>query len=107
GKDYNDMNHLIERISEEEIEQLRVYIEDDQNDTISIDDVKLLSPIERPIHDISCIGLNYIDHVDEVRGATDYWKHNTNTVYLSKRSNRINGTGEPIEAHLDLDSNLD
>src|SRR5699024_9866601 len=37
----------------------------------------------------------------------DYLKDNTNTVYFSKRANRIIGTGEPIEAHLDLDSNLD
>lgn len=30
-----------------------------------MNEVKLLSPIERPIHDILCVGVNYQAHLEE------------------------------------------
>lgn len=106
GKDFNHMNKLIEMISKEEISKLREAYEE-KTDGISLDQVKVLSPIEKPIHDIICIGLNYSDHIGEVRGADDHLKDNTNIVYFSKRASRILGSGEKVKGHFELDPNLD
>lgn len=105
GKEYADMNKLIAEISKDEISQLEKAYENN-TDTIEIDQVELLSPIERPIHDIICVGLNYADHIGEVRGTGDD-SNNENIVYFSKRANRILGSGEIVKGHFEIDSNMD
>ena len=103
GKNFNDMNNLIEMISQDEINKLKeVYKSNDVTKAIDIEEVQLLSPIERPIHDIICVGLNYADHIGEVRGAGDDLKDNDNIVYFSKRASKILGSGEKL---LSLQSN--
>lgn len=71
--------------------------------------VRLLSPIERPRHDILCVGVNYADHLAETRA---HLKGNetissAKAVYFSKRASRIIGPDEAIKARLDLDPSLD
>lgn len=105
GIDYADMNNLIADISKDEISKLKEAYESNAN-TIEASEVELLSPIERPIHDIICVGLNYADHIGEVRGAGDKI-NNENIVYFSKRANRILGSGEAVKGHFELDSNMD
>lgn len=107
-EDYDDMNRLIENITSDDINKLKeVYENNSGNNTIEIGEVKLLSPIERPIHDIICIGLNYSDHIGEVRGAGDDLDDNENIVYFSKRANRILGTEETVKGHFELDPEVD
>ena len=108
GKDYNDMNTLIEKITSEEIQTLKE-ANDNPNDfnRTSLDEVELLSPIERPIHDIICIGLNYADHIGEVRGVSDKDKENDKIAYFSKRASTIIGSNQVVKGHFDLDPNLD
>ena len=108
GKNFNDMNNLIEMISQDEINKLKeVYKSNDVTKAIDIEEVQLLSPIERPIHDIICVGLNYADHIGEVRGAGDDLKDNDNIVYFSKRASKILGSGETVKGHFDLDTSMD
>lgn len=104
-KKYSDMNNLITEISKDEISKLKEAYENNSH-TIEIEQVELLSLIERPIHDIICVGLNYVDHIGEVRGAGAD-SNNENIIYFSKRANRILGSGETIKGHFDLDSNMD
>jgi len=66
--------------------------------------VRLLAPIERPIHDILCVGVNYLDHRAETKHD---FASDTRTAYFAKRANTILGPGEPIPARLDLDAQLD
>lgn len=75
----------------------------------SIENIKLYSPIKRPIHDILCVGVNYAEHLKE---AQDNLKggHSlepTETVFFSKRSNNIIGSNENIIGRFDLDISLD
>lgn len=58
---------------------------------------KILSPVEYPKQDIICIGMNYIDHKDEVElvSKKDFAK-DVDTIYFSKRANKILGNEEKI-----------
>lgn len=71
--------------------------------------VKILAPIERPIHDIICVGVNYEDHLRETEdhlGAGSFRKP-PRAVYFSKRALRIMGPDDVIQARLDVDEGLD
>ena len=59
------------------------------------------------MHDILCVGVNYRDHREEAAGALVDFKAAPEAVYFAKRAIRILGSGEAIEARLDLDDQLD
>ena len=69
---------------------------------------KILSPIEYPKQDIICVGMNYIDHKDEVElvSKKDFTK-DVDTIYFSKRANRIIGNEENIPLNKKITSCLD
>ena len=76
--------------------------------TYDIDQVRLLAPIERPIHDILCVGVNYQDHLAEANARVKNFKKETNdAVYFGKRAIKIIGTNDLVEACLDIDNALD
>lgn len=72
-------------------------------------DVRLLAPIEHPVHDILCVGVNYSDHLKETREHLEGGEAlaPAKAVYFSKRANRILGPEETIPARLDLDPRFD
>ena len=71
-------------------------------------EVKLLSPIERPIHDILCVGVNYQAHLEEAsERAKNFKKTSNDAVYFGKRAIKIIGTNEDVQACLDIDNALD
>ena len=74
-----------------------------------ISEVKLCSPINKPIHDIICVGVNYKDHLEETKESFegDSFKIPNKTVYFSKRAIEIIGPDEVIKSRLDLDDQLD
>lgn len=75
---------------------------------INIEDIKLLSPIRRPIHDIICVGKNYMDHIKEMNtDKEEIDEKNFKLNYFSKRANIIKGTKQDITGKFDLDSNID
>ena len=74
-----------------------------------LDSVRLLAPIERPIHDILCVGVNYEDHLRETEEhlGKESFKKPPKAVYFSKRALRLMGPGGRIEGRLDVDEALD
>jgi 2-keto-4-pentenoate hydratase/2-oxohepta-3-ene-1,7-dioic acid hydratase in catechol pathway len=107
-REYRDMQDFIERSSEREIEFLRKAIESpDRFGPLSLDKVRMLPPIARPIHDVLCVGVNYRDHLEETKGEMKDFAEPSAPVFFTKRAIRIIGDGEPIEARLDLDDQLD
>ncbi|MCF4151033.1 fumarylacetoacetate hydrolase family protein [Dethiosulfovibrio sp. F2B] len=107
-REYRDMQDFIERSSERDIEALRKAIESsDRFGALSMDKVRMLPPIARPIHDVLCVGVNYRDHLEETKGEMKDFAEPSAPVFFTKRAIRIIGDGEPIEARLDLDDQLD
>ena len=63
GMDYTDMMEIIKGLGESEKELLEHISGMDPyslEGAARIDEVKILSPIERPEQDIICLGLNYL-----------------------------------------------
>ena len=69
---------------------------------------KILSPIEYPKQDIVCIGMNYLDHKDELElvSKEDFSK-DVDTIYFSKRANKVLGDGDIIALNEKITSCLD
>lgn len=102
------MTTFIENADAEKMEKLRAAAETGHG--VPVEEVTLLSPIVRPIHDVLCVGVNYAEHLDETRRSTDYGdfeKKPERTVYFSKRAYEIIGPGADIESRPDIDPELD
>ena len=103
-----DMIDLIKKVDEEKLEMLRNASE--KNHGIPCNDVDLLSPIVRPIHDVLCAGANYFENAEEKsRNAEREGAENkpVKIVYFSKRAFEIIGPGADIVSRPDLDTELD
>lgn len=97
----SDINDLIEK----EINPLKL-------DFSSLEEVsgpyKILSPIEYPKQDIICIGMNYIDHKDELEFVSkEDFSKDVDTIYFSKRANKILGNEEKIPLNEKITDCLD
>ena len=77
--------------------------------TYSMDDVKILAPIEHPVGDVMCLGVNYYAHLVESSkaGHVDIDQNQKATVYFSKRVNEAVPDGGIIPPHLDICTALD
>lgn len=105
---FQSMVNLIEEINEEELKKLKEAITNEKYREYSIEEVKLCSPIKRPIHDILCVGVNYRDHLEETQKSFDEgFSEPAKTVYFSKRACEIIGPGDIVKSRMDLDKNLD
>lgn len=76
---------------------------------IPLEKVDLMAPIQRGIHDIICVGENYLSHQQETmdKFVTDEFLKTRKTIYFSKRASYILGDQEVIKSRLDLDEALD
>ena len=101
---HDTMISLIETWTEAMLQDLRVALDAPDADWKHLSAVQLLAPISRPIHDILCVGVNYLDHRAE---TSNDFAIDASTVYFSKRANIILGPGERIPARFDLDEQLD
>lgn len=102
------MVNLIEEISEEELKKLKEAVSNEKYTGYSLSEVKLCSPIKRPIHDILCVGVNYRDHLEETQKSFDEsFAEPAKTVYFSKRACEIIGPEDTVKSRMDLDKNLD
>lgn len=107
GKQYESMIRLIEEISEEELKQLQAACGRSPQST-ALEQVQVLAPVERPIHDVICVGVNYKDHLEETKeSAGGFEEAPKKPVYFGKRAIRILGPGEEIESKPELDEALD
>lgn len=79
------------------------------SNAIPLAQVKLCSPIRKPIHDIICVGVNYKDHLEETKENFDKvsFVEPIKTVYFSKRATEIVGPEDAIKSRLDIDEQLD
>lgn len=70
----------------------------------NLDEIKLLSPIEKPIHDIVCVGRNYVEHISELGGdITNGFIPN----YFGKRAIKILGDNSEIKGFFNVDNEVD
>lgn len=104
----NPMIKLINMINEDKdiLNKLK-YAEENFERAYSIDNVKILSPIRKPIHDIICVGVNYSDHLGEIKKDMKDFKEVKAPVYFSKRAIEVIGYGDKIKSRFDLDECLD
>lgn len=104
-----DLLDFIKRYTPEDIAVIREAMEKEKPQGTPLTKVRVLSPIERTIHDIICVGVNYESHLKEsTLGLKDPKLDGPKEpVYFSKRAVRILGTEEPIEGFLSLDDALD
>lgn len=107
GKKYRSIQEIIEHFNEKELKEVRNLLEGDLDGRgkYEIENIKILSPLKRTIHDIICAGFNYEDHLKEIK--KDSSNKVLNSVYFSKRATKIIGLDDEIDGHFDLDEALD
>ncbi len=104
---YPTLIDFIEKRTEEDVKTLMHASTHEEG--ININEVKLLSPIPSAKHDIICVGVNYLDHLEEAKEHSLDGKTipTEDTVYFGKRASIITGPNEEIDGHLNLDTWLD
>lgn len=88
GYDFKDMNDLIERITDQQMEALRAAIQEPCAAALKLEDTELCSPIPHPKHDVICLGLNYVSHGEEaarIKKGEVWTGKRTTPVYFVKR----------------------
>ena len=105
----NPMIKLIKNMNKDLLKTLKSASENfNKYPAYSIENIQILSPIRKPIHDIICVGVNYSDHLKEIEGNKLIDKNNSKKpVYFSKRAIEIIGLGDKIKSRFDLDKYLD
>lgn len=107
-KNFSSMIDVIENITDEDLEILKKAKKDNSYRGTFIENVKICSPIKRPIHDILCVGVNYRDHLEETqKGFDEEFSEPQKTVYFSKRACEIIGPEDSVKSRMDLDQDLD
>ena len=103
GVEAADMNELIMKWDdcEEKIKEGLSSCSDEN--TVNLDDVKVLAPIPEPRQDVVCLGVNYREHFEETQDGINFVKQ-ADTVYFSKRVNRSNDPGGVIPNYDFVDS---
>lgn len=95
GLYYNDMNELIEKITDNQLNSIKKIVENEMPVSIDLNEAELLAPIPYPKQDIICLGINYMDHAEE---SARFKKESFNgerpyAVYFSKRTNQALADG--------------
>lgn len=111
-ENFSDMIDLIRNISEPDLKDIEKIMQENNTSNFiahKIEDVKICSPIKRPIHDIICVGVNYKSHLEETRQNfdKDSFKEPKKIVYFSKRAIETIGPDDNIISHADIDEQLD
>jgi 2-keto-4-pentenoate hydratase/2-oxohepta-3-ene-1,7-dioic acid hydratase in catechol pathway len=88
------------------LKEIAALLDNQTVNSVALQDAKILSPIQKPVHDILCVGVNYYDHLEECVGTMDI-QPSAGTVYFSKRASEIIGPGKDIPGHFSLDSDID
>lgn len=108
-EEYRTMLECIAGISDAELARVDAFLKDPDFEGVSSDKVNILAPITKPNHDIICVGVNYLDHLNESKNAMNDDKFNavTKPVYFGKRTQAIVGPDALVKGWLDVDENLD
>ncbi len=94
------------------IKSMIVFLEENypvkRGESISLDEVKILSPIEYPRRNIICLGKNYREHALEMKGKiTDAVVVPDYPIYFSKACNKTIGDGDIITGHKGVSEMVD
>lgn len=107
-KQFATMLDVIKNLPNEDIVKIQTALDECKYTLIDKQNIKILAPIEHPIHDILCVGVNYSSHLQETKDRVKNFKKETNdAVYFGKRAIRILGNDEAVESCLDIDDALD
>lgn len=108
NKNFLSMIDVIENINNKDLEALAKAKIDSRYQGNLVKDIKIYSPIKRPIHDIMCVGVNYKDHLEETQKNFDKeFEKPKKIVYFSKRAYEIIGPEDSVKSRMDLDKKLD
>lgn len=110
GFDFQDMNQLIEEITEKQMTLLKDmahHLSDLK--AVDTDSMKLCSPIVYPKQDIICLGINYREHAVEAGNFSQeaFGGERTNMIYFSKRIYKASAHGDTIPSYPTLVDSLD
>ncbi len=90
------------------IERISRYINDPEKIPVPLDQCRILAPIPRPLRNIICLGMNYRDHVEELKGSDGKPRPiPTVPVYFGKMASEITGPGGTIELHPEATDSVD
>jgi 2-keto-4-pentenoate hydratase/2-oxohepta-3-ene-1,7-dioic acid hydratase in catechol pathway len=90
------------------LERLRALEASPPVGSIALADVKLHSPIPRPIKNIFCVGWNYLEHFDEgAKKLQDNRELPKYPVFFSKASTSMNGPYDNVPFHASVSTSLD
>lgn len=109
GRPVTDLLEFIRTHTESDIERLQELLDKEGGAPIPLGELRVVAPIRRPVHDIICVGKNYLDHIKEISrglGGAEA-KVPESLIYFSKRASTIIGLNEPIKSHSALDKALD
>ena len=108
NKSFLSMIDVVENIDNKDLEVLAKAKIDSRYQGNLVKDIKICSPIKRPIHDIICVGVNYRDHLEETQKNFDKgFDKPKKIVYFSKRAYEIIGPEDSVKSRMDLDKKLD
>lgn len=80
----------------------------DDKSLIPIEKMRWLSPIPRPRQNVICLGLNYVDHVEETSQAKqEEVKLPRSPVVFTKAANSINGPYDDIAIDINVSAKMD
>lgn len=106
---YDNMNDLIENISDAELELLKSKAGKDFDFFVARDKTISTAPISTPRQDIICLGINYMAHAEESARYKEeaFGGERPYAVYFSKRVNEAVADGESIPSYEGLVDSLD
>lgn len=109
GFDYNDMNSLIEGMSQSDMQKLRERMKEGTDKEIPLDQVKIEAPIPHPRQDVIGIGRNYMDIHAELSRYNNEAANTERTypIFFARHINRIVEDGGMIDSHSDFVSTMD
>ncbi|MBE6017807.1 MAG: fumarylacetoacetate hydrolase family protein [Lachnospiraceae bacterium] len=96
-RDYSSMEDLIRKGLPDDIPEER----------IPADEVKFLSPIPRPAHDVICLGMNFADHTTEAARFHPTMVRENYAVYFSKRVNLAVPDKGIVDSHENVTQKVD
>lgn len=108
---YKSMHELICNINDKEIQKLKdgISVGFNNENLISIENIKKAAPIPEPAQDIICLGINYMAHAEEsARYKKESFERDRKyPVYFSKRVNKATTDGDIIPLYDGLVDSLD
>ena len=106
GLQFENMNALICHADLSVMQQLNCFVNaatDAGIHSVLPEETRILAPIEYPLQDVLCVGLNYTEHIEETKQVEDFSRKEA-TVFFSKRVSRALGMHAEIPDYDFVDS---